>query len=32
MNDATPIKADIERAIHDSSVTGEVIKPILTMP
>lgn len=24
--------ADIERAIHDSSVTGEVIKPILTMP
>ncbi len=24
--------ADIERAIHESSVTGEVIKPILRMP
>lgn len=24
--------ADIERAVHDSAVTGEVIKPILQMP
>ena len=24
--------ADIDKAVHDSAVTGEVIKPILTMP